>query len=81
LCHGLQFIQHIRLDELAHESGVLFMLAPDRDKTHHIINRDFLKKMKKHAVLVNVACGTLVDSDVLAEALWEEWIWGATSKW
>jgi glyoxylate/hydroxypyruvate reductase len=33
--------------------------------------------MKKHAVLVNAARGTLVDSDALAQALREEWIWGA----
>jgi glyoxylate/hydroxypyruvate reductase len=33
--------------------------------------------MKKHAVLVNAARGTLVDSDALAKALREEWIWGA----
>ena len=33
--------------------------------------------MKKHAVLVNAARGTIVDSDALAQALREEWIWGA----
>ena len=33
--------------------------------------------MKKTAVLVNNARGTLVDSDALAKALKEKWIWGA----
>lgn len=33
--------------------------------------------MKKTAVLVNTARGTLVDSEALAKALREEWIWGA----
>lgn len=33
--------------------------------------------MKKSAVLVNTARGTLVDSDALAKSLREEWIWGA----
>jgi glyoxylate/hydroxypyruvate reductase len=75
--HGLQSVRRVELDELARESDVLFVLAPGGDKTHHIINRDFLRKMKKHAVLVNAARGTLVDSDALAEALREEWIWGA----
>lgn len=37
----------------------------------------FLRQMKKTAVLVNTGRGTLVDSDVLAKALKEGWIWGA----
>ncbi|KAH9974769.1 D-isomer specific 2-hydroxyacid dehydrogenase [Lactifluus volemus] len=75
--HGLRSVRRVELDELARESDILFVLAPGGDKTHHIINRDFLRKMKKHAVLVNTARGTLVDSDALAQALREEWIWGA----
>jgi len=43
----------------------------------YVINADFLRKMKKHAVLVNTSRGTLVDSDALAQALREKWIWGA----
>jgi glyoxylate/hydroxypyruvate reductase len=56
---------------------VLFVLAPGGEDTRHVVNADFLRKMKKHAVLVNAARGTLVDSDALAQALREEWIWGA----
>ena len=56
---------------------MLFVLAPGGDKTRHVVDGDFLRGMKKHAVLVNTARGTLVDSDALARALREEWIWGA----
>lgn len=53
------------------------MLAPGGPSTHHIVNEDLLKKMKKSAVLVNTARGTLVDSEALGKALKQGWIWGA----
>ncbi|KAH8827031.1 hypothetical protein DL96DRAFT_1464876 [Flagelloscypha sp. PMI_526] len=70
-------IRRVDLDGLAREGDVVFVLAPGGEQTKHLINEAFLKKMKKHAVLVNAARGTLVDSDALAKALREEWIWGA----
>jgi glyoxylate/hydroxypyruvate reductase len=70
-------VKHVDLDELARESDVLFVLAPGGEKTRHIINEDILKKMKRTSVLVNTSRGTLVDSDALAKALKEGWIWGA----
>ncbi len=76
-CHALRSVRHVSLDVLVRESDVLFVLALGSDVTRHIVNAGFLRKMKKHAVLVNTACGTLVDSDALAQALREEWIWGA----
>ncbi len=75
--HNLHSVRRVELDELARESDVLFVLAPGGEDTRHIINAEFLRKMKKRAVLVNAARGTLVDSDALAQALHEEWIWGA----
>jgi glyoxylate/hydroxypyruvate reductase len=75
--HNLRSVRRVELDQLARESDVLFVLAPGGEDTRHIVNADFLRKMKKHAVLVNAARGTLVDSDALAQALREEWIWGA----
>jgi len=74
---GLQTLRRVDLDELARESDALFILAPGGPSTYHIVNEDFLKKMKKTAVLVNAARGSLVDSDALAKALREKWIWGA----
>lgn len=65
------------LDALAAESDVVFVLAPGGPETKHIVNEVFLRKMKKSAVLVNTARGTLVDSNALAKALREKWIWGA----
>ncbi|TDL24484.1 hypothetical protein BD410DRAFT_785974 [Rickenella mellea] len=65
------------LQELARESDIVFVLAPGGPSTHHIIDEYFLRAMKPTAVLVNPSRGTLVDSDALAKAVHEGWIWGA----
>lgn len=70
-------LQRVDADTLARESDVLFVLAPGGAETHHVIDETFLRKMKKTAVLVNPSRGTLVDSDALAKALREGWIWSA----
>ncbi|KAF9445678.1 hypothetical protein P691DRAFT_805290 [Macrolepiota fuliginosa MF-IS2] len=74
---GLQTLRRVDLGELARESDTVFVLAPGGPSTYHIVNEAFLKGMKKTAILVNAARGSLVDSDALAKALREEWIWGA----
>jgi glyoxylate/hydroxypyruvate reductase len=75
--HKLNSIKRVDLDDLARESDVLFILAPGGKDTRHIIDEDFLKKMRKTSILVNSGRGTSVDSHALAKALREGWIWGA----
>jgi len=75
--HGLRSVQRVGLDELARNSDVVFVLAPGGPALYHVVNEDFLKKMKKTAVLVNTSRGTLVHSEALAKALREGWLWGA----
>ncbi|KAG6860294.1 hypothetical protein C0995_013030 [Termitomyces sp. Mi166 len=75
--HGLNSLRRVDMDQLARESDMLFVLAPGGPSTRHLVNEEFLKKMKKFSVLVNTSRGTLVDSDALAKALKEKWIWGA----
>ncbi|KAJ3561955.1 hypothetical protein NP233_g9877 [Leucocoprinus birnbaumii] len=74
---GLRSLRRVNLDELAIESDAVFVLAPGGPSTYHVVNETFLKKMKKTSILVNAARGSLVDSDALAQALREKWIWGA----
>ncbi|KZT00657.1 uncharacterized protein LAESUDRAFT_665594 [Laetiporus sulphureus 93-53] len=76
--YGLQSVRRVAgLDELARESDVVFVLAPGDPSLYHVVDEAFLKQMKRTAVLVNTSRGTLVDSDALAKALREGWIWGA----
>lgn len=70
-------ISRVTLDTLAAESDVLFILAPGGADTYHVIDASFLRRMKRTAVVVNPSRGTIVDSDALAQALREGWIWGA----
>ncbi|KAH7098119.1 hypothetical protein BKA62DRAFT_623084 [Auriculariales sp. MPI-PUGE-AT-0066] len=70
-------VERVELDEVARESDVVFALCPGGDETYHIISEAFLRQMKKTAVVVNVSRGSVVDSNALAKALREGWIWGA----
>lgn len=65
------------LKTVAEESDVVFVLTPGGKDTNNLVDEAFLKKMKKTSVLVNASRGSVVDSDALAKALREGWIWGA----
>jgi glyoxylate/hydroxypyruvate reductase len=64
-------------DELASGSDVVIVgcaLTPD---TKHLVSTEFFKKMKKLAVIVNIARGPVIDTDALVKALDQEQIFGA----
>jgi glyoxylate reductase len=60
---------HVGLDELLGRSDVVSLHAPGGEATRHLIGARQLACMQSHAVLVNTARGTLVDSRALATAL------------
>lgn len=74
---AFESVKWVDLKTLAQKSDVLFVLAPGGAETRHIVNEEFLREMKKTSVLVNTSRGSLVDSNALAKALREGWIWGA----
>jgi D-3-phosphoglycerate dehydrogenase len=51
--------------------------APATHATRHLVGAPELAKMREHAWIVNIARGSLIDSDALVEALREERIGGA----
>jgi glyoxylate reductase len=72
------FAKHdMSLDELLVTSDVVSIHAPSTPETRHLINKRTLARMKRSAILVNTARGSLVDEEALAWALGERLIAGA----
>ncbi|WP_233237688.1 2-hydroxyacid dehydrogenase [Bordetella sp. LUAb4] len=57
------------LASLARWSDFLVVAAPGGASTYHIINRAIIDALGPQGVLVNIARGTLVDTDAVAQAL------------
>ena len=67
----------VGLDTLLGTSDIVSLHCPLSDRTRGLINQDALSKMKKTAVLVNVARGPVVDTRALCDALVTDRIAGA----
>lgn len=63
--------ERVEFDELLAQSDILSLHCPLSDRTRGLINKEALSKMKKSAILVNVARGPVVDTQALYEALTE----------
>ena len=64
-------IEKVGLDELLSAVDVLSLHCPLTKNTHHLINKDTLRKMKPSAILINTGRGPLVDDEAVADALAE----------
>lgn len=69
--------EKVSFDELLRKSDVLSIHCPLSDLTRGIIDKEALSKMKKSAVLINVARGPVVVDSDLAQALKDGIIAGA----
>lgn len=65
------------LDELLQSSDFVSLHCPLNDSTRGLIGERELKLMKKSAILVNAARGSVVDRDALLRALRSGWITAA----
>jgi glyoxylate reductase len=70
-------VSFLPLDEVLAGSDFITVHASLTPETHHLISTPEFMKMKKEAILVNVARGPIVDERALVEALQEQRIWGA----
>lgn len=61
--------ERVDFDTLLAESDILSLHCPLTDRTQNIINAEALARMKKTAILINVARGPVVDEQALYDAL------------
>ncbi len=69
--------EYVQLDELLKRSHIVSFHVPYNKHTHHMINKQTLKKMKKGVILINTARGGVVDTDALLYGLKKGIVGGA----
>ena len=65
------------LEAMLTRADFVSLHCPGGKGTYHLINREMLAKMQKHAYLINTARGDVVDNQALMEALREKQVAGA----
>jgi phosphoglycerate dehydrogenase-like enzyme len=58
------------LPGLLPDTDVVVLIVPGTEETRHLVDADFLTRMRPGALLVNMARGSVVDHDALADALY-----------
>lgn len=66
----------VSLPELMEKSDIISVHLPASSETNGIISREMIAKMKKNAILVNVARGSVTDEEALCDAVLEGRIGG-----
>lgn len=69
--------KYVAMETLLKESDFVSIHVPLLPSTHHLINEERLRMMKKTACLINTSRGPVVDERTLYKALKEKWIWAA----
>lgn len=57
------------LDTIARESDIMSLHCPLTPQTFHLINEEFIAKMKRGVMLINTSRGALVDTKAVTEGL------------
>lgn len=69
--------KYVSLEELLKNSDIITLHVPYNKSTHHLINKNNIKLIKKGAILINTARGSVVDTEALIEALDKKILAGA----
>lgn len=70
-------LTYLSLEDVAQTADIITLHLPLTSETRHLINANFLDRMKRDAIIINVARGPIVDNVALAAALKAEKIAGA----
>jgi erythronate-4-phosphate dehydrogenase len=69
---------YVSLDGIIRECNIITIHVPlikdGPDKTYHLVNEDFLKRLNPNTILINSSRGEVVDTAALKKALKEKWI-------
>lgn len=60
---------YVELDKLLHSSDIITLHMPYTGSNHHLVNAEFLNKVKPGVMLVNTSRGELLDNQALINAL------------
>jgi len=64
--------QYVSLEKLLKKSDIITIHTPYSPSTHHLINKDNIRLIKRGAILINTSRGACVDTEALIEALDEK---------
>lgn len=70
-------IKYVSFNNLIKNSDILSIHTPYKKETHHLMNLNNFKKMKKSAILINTARGKIISEKDLIHALESKMIAGA----
>ncbi len=66
---GLDFAEHVSLDELFRRSDLISLHCPLVNDTYHIIDLEAIEKMKDGVILVNTSRGALISTEDLIKGI------------
>lgn len=64
-------VEYTSLEELLKNSDIVTLHVPYLPSTHHLINRENIKLMKRGSYLINTSRGSVVETEAIVEALRE----------
>ena len=70
-------ISFVPLEELLSQSDIISLHCPLTEETHHLINFDSLKLLKKGVMIINTSRGALIDAEALLQGIKDRIIGGA----